>query len=75
MRKVFYCCLLSAGLLLTACQNRIAEFKDFKDQMKESLWHSVLDQVNVESADTAAVEAPRPLNYFLREGFAAKFGL
>jgi len=75
MRKVFYCFLLSGGLLLTACQNRMANFTDFKDQMKESLWHSVLDQVNMESADTAAVESPRPLNYFLREGFAAKFGL
>ena len=74
MRKVFYYCLVSAGLVLTGCQNRIADLKDFKDQMQETLWHSLLDKVNMESADTAAVESPRPLNYFLREGFAAKFG-
>lgn len=67
--------MFSAGLLLTACQNSVADFKNFKDQVKESLWHSVLDQVNLESSDTTAMPGARPLNYFLREGFAAKFGL
>lgn len=63
------------GLLLTACKNQMSEFKDFKDQMRSSLWHSVLDKVSLDQGDSTAAENPHPLNYFLREGFAAKFGL
>jgi|GEM_PF-2178010 len=75
MRKIFYCCLFVGGLLLTACKDQVSDLKDFKDQVRSSLWHSVLDKVNPGQGDSSAVEAPRPLNYFLLEGFAAKFGL
>jgi len=53
----------------------MADIKDFKTDLKEVLWQTVLDQVGMEQGDTSAVQEALPLNYFLREGFASKFGL
>jgi len=53
----------------------MAEIKDFKADLQSKLWQTVLDQVGMDQGDTSAVQHALPLNYFLREGFAAKFGL
>lgn len=61
--------------MLTSCKNQMAEIKDFKADLQSKLWQTVLDQVGMDQGDTSAVQHALPLNYFLREGFAAKFGL
>lgn len=58
----------------TACKSNFAKFTDLKSGVGESLWNSVIQRVATENPDTAAVDVPKPFNFFLREGIASKFG-
>lgn len=73
MRKIFVCCIVLVSL--TACRNSIGEISDLNtQQVGQSLLNSLFHRVTTEATDTAAIEKADQFNFFLRDGFARKFG-
>lgn len=72
MRKLLVGCIVILGL--SACNNNISAFSNLKNQVQQSLWHSVFDRVTEQASDTAALPSAREFNFFLRDGIAQKFG-
>ena len=73
MRKILFCCILFVGIF-ASCQNKVISIGAIDASVQTTLWQSLWNKVKLEVQDSSVKEPVRPLNYFIREGFAGKFG-